>query len=146
MDADHCDARRLLEMDNYDYSMQQQHCVTEEIPTINGYKRMRHKKHHSSELSLSNSAEDGLSLVTKRLNEMSVIEREIASYEVHGIPLDHEFYDQELVVKRNNIDNDPEQLNALLEELDRLVEELLESNKNGKDMCTSSKYWSNCDG
>ena len=68
---------------------------------------------------------------------MSVKERENATFELHGIPLDDEYYDQELGVKSNSIEKNPEQLNALLQELDRLVEELLEGNEKGKVMCIS---------
>ena len=77
----------------------------------------------------SSSDDVSLSSLTKRLNQMSVQEREKALYDLHGIPLDDEYYDNQLGVRGNNIERDPQRLNELLLELEQLVEERIRDSK-----------------
>ena len=84
----------------------------------------------SSISSISTSTNDTLiSSLTKRLNEMSVKERQNAMYDLHGIPLDDEYYDTKSGVRGNTIERDPQELNKLVLELCRKVEERLKTSK-----------------
>jgi len=85
-------------------------------------RHMRHSKGSSTSSTSTSSADVLVSSLTKRLNQMSVKERQNAMYDLHGIPLDDEYYDVE-GVRGNTIERDPQKLHKLLLELDRLVEE-----------------------
>ncbi|VEU39338.1 unnamed protein product [Pseudo-nitzschia multistriata] len=83
----------------------------------------------SSDGTQSCSTGDGffVSGVTQRLNEMSGRERDNALYDLHGIPMDDEYYDQDLNVHGNKIERDPKKLQELLIEFDQLLEEKLKN-------------------
>ena len=103
---------------------------TDNIPELTGDQspRMRRPRRETKNEATSKTSNDDVSTLTKRLNRMNVKERQNAMYDVHGIPLDDEYCDQD-GVKGNNIERDPERLQALLVEMDRLVEERLKFSK-----------------
>lgn len=88
------------------------------------------KNSSASASSTSTSTSDvEVSSLTKRLNRMTVKERQNAMYELHGIPLEDEYYDNELGFRGNKIERDPQKLQKLLLEMDRMVEERLQFSK-----------------
>ena len=70
-----------------------------------------------------------VSSLTKRLNKMTVNDRQNAMYDIHGIPLGDEYCDNGLVVKADTIERDPQKLNELLLEQDQMIEERIQSSK-----------------
>ena len=65
---------------------------------------------------------------------MSVRDRENATFDLHGIPLDDEYFDASTndIHIQNNIEKDPAKLELLLDELDHYVNELLIENEKEK--------------
>ena len=70
-----------------------------------------------------------VSSLTKRLNKMTVKDRQNAMYDIHGIPLDDEYCDNGMVIKADTIERDPQKLHELLLEQDRMIEERIQFSK-----------------
>ena len=82
----------------------------------------------------ASTAANEISSLTQRLNKMSVRDRENATFDLHGIPLDDEYFDASTndIHIQNNIEKDPAKLELLLDELDHYVNELLIENEKEK--------------
>jgi len=103
-----------------------------ELPTDQSprLRRPRRFSKASASTSTSSSSPDvKVSSLTKRLNQMTVKERQNAMYDLHGIPLEDEAYEIQMGVGANSIERDPQKIHRLLLEIDRLVEDRIQLSK-----------------